>query len=83
MEQELLILPKHPSSPSVCSGVRVTRSLALYYVVSIVVCPFVLFSFGHCVLFFDIRFLIAPLVSSNYSYMKENSFFAVMNVCVW
>ena len=52
------------------------------YVVSIVVCPFVLFSFGHGVLFFDIRFLIAPLVSSNYSYMKENSFFAVMNVCV-
>jgi hypothetical protein len=52
------------------------------YVVSIVVCPFVLFSFSNCVLFFDIRFLIAPLVSSNYSYMKENSFFAVMNVCV-
>ena len=30
MEQELLILSDHPSSPSVFSGVRVTRSLVLY-----------------------------------------------------
>ena len=29
VEQELLILPKHLSSPPVCSGVRVTRSLVL------------------------------------------------------
>jgi hypothetical protein len=30
VEQELLILPEHLSSPSVFSGVRVTRCLALY-----------------------------------------------------
>ena len=29
VEQELLTLPKHPSSPPVFSGVRVTRSLVL------------------------------------------------------
>ena len=29
MEQELHTLPEHPSSPPVCSGVRVTRSLVL------------------------------------------------------
>jgi hypothetical protein len=36
------------------------------YVLQIVVCPFVLFSFGHCCLsFFDLRILITSLVSSN------------------
>jgi hypothetical protein len=30
VEQELLTLPEHLSSPPVFSGVRVTRSLALY-----------------------------------------------------
>ena len=29
VEQDLLILPQHPSSPLVCRGVRVTRSLVL------------------------------------------------------
>jgi hypothetical protein len=44
MEQELLTLPEHLSSPPVVSGVRVTRSLVLYVcLVDIVVCPFVLF----------------------------------------
>ena len=37
------------------------------YVLLIVVYPFVLFSFGCCLFFFDIRILIAPLVSSNSS----------------
>jgi len=82
VEQELLILPEHLSSPPVFSGVRVTRSLALYVCCVDRCLSFCTFSFGHCVLFFDIRFLIAPLVSSNYSYMKENSCYAVMNVCV-
>jgi hypothetical protein len=50
----------------VFSGVRVTRSLVLY------VCfvdRFLYFFFWplRCLLFFDIRFLIAPLVSSNSS----------------
>ena len=42
VEQELLTLPEHMSSPPVFSGVRVTRSLVLY-VCFVVVCPFVLF----------------------------------------
>ena len=49
MEQELLNLPEHLSSQPAFSGVRVTRSLVLYaFALQIVVCPFVLFSFGHC-----------------------------------
>jgi hypothetical protein len=42
MEQELLTLPKHLSSPPIFSGVRVTRSLVLC-VCSVDRCPFVLF----------------------------------------
>jgi hypothetical protein len=57
VEQELLTLPEHLSSPPVFSGVRVTRSLVLY------VC-FV----DRCLFFFDIQILIIPLVSSNSSY---------------
>ena len=30
VEQELLTLPEHPSSPPVVRGIRVTRSLVLY-----------------------------------------------------
>jgi hypothetical protein len=30
VEQKLLIIPEHPSSPPVFSGVRVTQSLVLY-----------------------------------------------------
>jgi hypothetical protein len=54
VEQELLTLPEQLSSPPNFSGVRVTRSLVVY------VC-FV----DRCLFFFDIRILIAPLVSSN------------------
>jgi hypothetical protein len=51
VEQELLTLPVHMSSPPVVSGVHVTRSLALCLFVCFVdrclfFCPF---SFGHCV----------------------------------
>ena len=64
MEQELLTLPDHLSSPPVFSGVRVTLSLVLYICLRlIVVWPYVLFLLA-TVLFFDIRILIAPLVSS-------------------
>ena len=49
VEQELLTLPQHLSSPPIFSGVRVTRFLSLYVCLSIVVCPFVFFSLGHCV----------------------------------
>jgi hypothetical protein len=46
VEQELLTLPKHLSSPPVFSDVCVTRSLVLYvYLVD----RFLYFCFGHCV----------------------------------
>ena len=71
VEQELLTLPEHLSSPPVFSGVRVTRSLVLY------VC-FVdrCLSFWPlcCLFYFDMQFLIAPLVSSNSSYSKMHLF---------
>jgi hypothetical protein len=69
VEQELLTLPEHMSSPPVFSGVRVTRSLALYVYFVDRCLSFCTFSCGHCVVFFsDIRILIIPLVSSNSSY---------------
>ena len=49
VEQELLILPKHLSSPPVFSGVRVTRSLVLYVCFVDRCLSFCTFSFGHCV----------------------------------
>ena len=67
MEQELLTLPEHLSSPPVFSGVRVTRSLALYvcFVDRCLSCTF--FFLPLCCLYFDLRILITPLVSSNSS----------------
>jgi hypothetical protein len=49
VEQELLTLPEHLSSPPVFSGVRVTRSLILCVCFVDRCLPFCLFSFGHCV----------------------------------
>ena len=49
VEQELLTLPEHLSSPPVFSGVRVTRSLVLYVCVPDRCLSFCAFSFGHCV----------------------------------
>ena len=69
VEQELLTRSEHLSSPPVFSGVRVTRSLVLYVCFvdrCLSICTF--FFWPLCFLFFfDIRFLIAPLVSSNSS----------------
>jgi len=64
VEQELLTLPEHMSSPMVVSGVCVARSLDL----CIVSCRslFVLlffFCWQLCCLFFDLRILITPSVS--------------------
>ena len=68
VEQELLTLPEHLSSPAVFSGVQVTRSLVLYVCFVDRCLSFCTFSFVVCCLFFfDIRILIAPLVSSNSS----------------
>ena len=49
VEQELLTLPEHLSSPLVFSEVRSTRSLVLcvYFVDRCL--PFCTFSFGHCI----------------------------------
>jgi hypothetical protein len=49
VEQELLTLPEHLSSPSVFSGVRVTRSLVLYVCFVDRCLYFCTSSFGHCV----------------------------------
>ena len=48
VEQELLTLPEHLSSPRVISGVRVTRSLVLYVSFVYRCLSFCTFSFGHC-----------------------------------
>jgi hypothetical protein len=70
VEQELITLPEHMSSPPppVFSGVRVTRSLVLC-VCFVDRCLFFCTFFWPlcCLFFFDIRILIAPLVSSNLS----------------
>jgi hypothetical protein len=49
VEQELLTLPEHLSSPPVFSGIRVTRSLVLYVCFVDRCLSFCTFSFGHCV----------------------------------
>ena len=49
VKQELPTLPKSRSSPSVFSGVRVTRSLVLCLCFVERCFSFCLFSFGHCV----------------------------------
>ena len=74
VEQEIFTLPKHLSSSSVFSGVRVTRSLVLY-VCFVDRCLYFffwplscLFFFASCLFFFVIRILITSLVSSNSSY---------------
>ena len=69
VEQELLTIPEHLSSPPGFRGVRVTRSLVLCVCFVDCCLSFCTFSFGHCVVryFFDIWILITPLVSSNSS----------------
>jgi len=72
VEQKLLTLPEHLSSPPVFSVVRITQSLVLYACFvdrCLSVCTF---SFDHCVVylhvcFFDLRILITHLVGSNSS----------------
>ena len=48
VEQELLTLQEHMSSPPVFSGVRVTQSLVLYVCFVDHYLPFCTFSFGYC-----------------------------------
>jgi hypothetical protein len=51
VEQELLTLPEHLSSPPVFTRVRVTRSLVLYVCFVDRCLFFCTFSFGHCVVY--------------------------------
>jgi len=66
VEQELLILPEHLSSPPVFSGVPITRSLVLC-VCFVDRCLSFFFWPLCCLFFFDIQILITPLLSSNSS----------------
>ena len=67
VEQELLTLPEHPSSPAVFSWVCVTLSVVL----RVMFCRllFVLLSFFfwplYCLSFFDWRILMTPLGENN------------------
>ena len=85
VEQELLTLPEHLSSPPVFSGVRVTRSLVLYtcmFCRSLFVLLYFFFWPLCCLFFFDIRILITPLVSSNSSSCKMPAlYFTYENYC--
>ena len=63
VEQDLITLPEHLSSPPFFSGVRVTQSLVLCVCFVDRCFPF----WPLCCLFFDLRILITPLVSSNSS----------------
>ena len=60
-------LPEHLNSPPVFSGVRVNRCLALY-VCFIDRCLSFFFWPLCCLFFFDLRILMATLVSSNSSF---------------
>jgi hypothetical protein len=74
VEQKLLILPDHLSSPPVLSGVRVTRSLVLFVCFVDRCLSFFLWPLC-CLFFFDLRILITPLV-----YFK---LFVMIRVIVW
>ena len=73
VEQELLTLTGHLSSPPVFSGDRVVRSLVLY-VCFVDRCLSLFFRSICCLFFFDIQILIAPLVSPNSSYLLKLKF---------
>ena len=69
VEHELLNVPEDLSSPPIFSGVRVTRSLVLYICFIDRCLSFSTFFFWSlCRIFFDMRILITPLVSSSSSY---------------
>ena len=79
MEQELLTLAEHLSSPPVFSGVHVTRSLVLYVCFVDCCLSFCTFSFGHCVVcsssIYGFWLPLSALLSSKSSYfsLKKNN----------
>ena len=82
VEQELITLPEHLSSPPVFSGVRVTWSFVLYvyFCRSLFVLLLIFFWPLCCLFFFDMRILINTLVYSNSSYKRTNN--DLQNICI-
>ena len=72
VKQELLTFPEYQSSPSVLSGVHISRSLVLcvMFCRSLFVLLYFFFWPLCCLSFFDLRILITPLVSSNSSSIR-------------
>jgi hypothetical protein len=65
VEQELLTLPEQLSSPRILNGVRVALfSMQCFVDRCLSFCPF-----DHFVVFFGLRILITPLLSSNSPYI--------------
>jgi hypothetical protein len=67
VEQELITLPEHLSSPSDFDGVFVSRSIAFFVVFcrSLFVCfffSFFIFWSFYCLFFFDLPLLVTPLL---------------------
>jgi len=74
VKQELLPHPMHPRTLPVFSWVRVVRSLVfcLVFCRSLLTSPFAFFIWTlYCLSFFTLRFLITPLVSSNFLSIHE------------
>ena len=80
VEKELLTLPEYLSSPPVFSGVQCYSifSFICMFCRSLFVLLYFFFWQLCCLFFFDIRFLIAPFVSSN-----SSSFFGFRNIISW
>ena len=72
-------IQEHLISPSVFSGVRVTRSLVLYVCVVDRSLSFYICWSLCCLFFFDIRNRITPLVSSNSSYYTMITYYFKIN----
>jgi hypothetical protein len=70
VEQKLLTLSEHMSSPPVFSCYSIFSFICMFRR-SLFVLLYSFFWPLCCLFFFDIRFLIAPLVSSNSSYIDE------------
>ena len=70
VEQKLLTLPEHLSSPMFLVGL-VLFSLYFCNILLTIVCPFVLFSFGHITVCPCSNYgFFLPLVSSNFSLVR-------------
>jgi hypothetical protein len=81
VEQELLTLPEHLSSPPAFSGVCVIRSLVLC-VCFVDRCLSFFFWPLCCLFFFDLRILITSLVSSNFSFRQSLNHFLLTNLII-